>query len=62
MIRIAFSNLIVSGVPETANSGAVTGLPMRIPYSMEQGIILAEQGILAREQGILSAGIEIIAE
>jgi hypothetical protein len=34
---------------------------MRIPYSTEQGIILAEQGILAREQGILSAGIEIIA-
>jgi hypothetical protein len=34
---------------------------MRIPYSTEQGIILAEQGILAREQGILSAGIELIA-
>ena len=34
---------------------------MRIPYSTEQGIILAEQGVLAREQGILSVGIEIIA-
>ena len=32
---------------------------MRIPYSTEQGIILAKQGILAREQGILSAGIEL---
>jgi hypothetical protein len=34
---------------------------MLIPYSQEQGIILADQGILAREQGILSAGIEIVA-
>jgi hypothetical protein len=34
---------------------------MRIPYSTEQGIVLAEQGILAQEQGILSAGIQIIA-
>jgi hypothetical protein len=33
---------------------------MRIPYSTEQGIILAEQGLLTREQGFLSAGIEII--
>jgi hypothetical protein len=48
-------------VPEIINSGVVTGLPLRIPYSVEQGIILAEQGVLAREQGILSAGIEIIA-
>jgi hypothetical protein len=31
---------------------------MRIPYSLEQGIISADQGILAREQGILSAEIE----
>jgi hypothetical protein len=30
----------------------ITGLPVRIPYSLEQGIILADQGILAREQGI----------
>ncbi|MFI5073013.1 MAG: hypothetical protein ACHP8A_19235 [Terriglobales bacterium] len=35
---------------------------MRIPYSMEQGIVLVEQGTLAREQGILSVGFEIIAE
>jgi len=34
-------------------TGNFTGLPIRIPYS-------TEQGILAREQGILSAGIEII--
>jgi hypothetical protein len=32
-----------------------------LPYSKEQGIILAEQGIFAREQGILPAKIEIIA-
>jgi hypothetical protein len=34
---------------------------MRIPYSTEQEIILAEQGISAQNQGILSAGIKIIA-
>jgi len=56
-----FYKIAVSGAPETENNGVVTGLPMRIPYSTEQGIILAEQGILAREQGILSVGIEIIA-
>jgi hypothetical protein len=57
-----FCKIAPSGAPETANNGAVTELTMRIPYSTEQGIILAEQGFLAREQGILSAGIEIIAE
>jgi hypothetical protein len=41
-----------------ANSEACS----EIPYSTEQGIILAEQGISARDQGILSARIEIIAE
>ena len=56
-----FCKIASSGAPETIKSGVVTGLPTRIPYSVEQGIILAEQGILAREQGILSAGIEIIA-
>ena len=43
---------------KTVNNSGVTGLPTRIPYSTEQGIILAEQGMLAHEQGILSAGIE----
>ncbi len=57
-----FCKLVASGTPETANNGIVTELPMRIPCSTEQGIILAEQRILAREQGILSARIEIIAE
>jgi len=57
-----FGRIAVSVAPETVKSGAVAGLPKRIPYSTEQGIILAEQGILAREQGILSARIEIIAE
>jgi hypothetical protein len=48
------------GAPETVNNGVVTGLPMQIPYSTEQGIILAEQGILVLEQGILPDKIEII--
>jgi hypothetical protein len=56
-----FYRIAVSVASETANNDVVTGLPKRIPYSTEQGIILAEQGILAREQGILSARIEIIA-
>jgi hypothetical protein len=55
-----FCKIAVSGAPETVNNGVVTGLLIRIPYSTEQGIILAEQGILAREQGILSAKTEII--
>ena len=37
---------------KTVNYSVVTGLPIQIPYSTEQGIILAKQGILAREQGI----------
>jgi hypothetical protein len=45
----------------TVNNGVVTGLSTRIPYSTEQGIILAKQGIFAREQGILSTAIETIA-
>ena len=57
-----FSKIMAFGAPETANNGVVTGLPMKISYSKEQGIILAKQGILAQEQGILSAGIKIIAE
>ena len=56
-----FAKNAVSVASETVNSGAVTGLSKRIPYSTEQGIILAEQGNLAREQGILPARIEIIA-
>jgi len=56
-----FYRIAVSVAPETVNNGVVTGLPKRIPYSTEQGIILAEQGILAREQRFLSARIEIIA-
>jgi len=35
---------------------------MRIPYSTEQGIILAEQGNLVREQGILSVRIQFNGE
>ena len=57
-----FCRIAFSAVSQTLNNGARTGLPMRIPYSTQQGIILAEQGSLAKEQGILSAGIEIVAE
>ena len=57
-----FSKIAAFGALETINNAVVTGLPVRIPYSTEQGIILAEHGILAREQGILSAGIAIVAE
>ena len=57
-----FCRIAVSVLSETVNNGVVTGLPKRIPYSTEQGIILAEQRILAQEQGILSAEIEIIVE
>jgi len=47
-----FCKIAASGAPETVNNDVITGLPMRIPYSLEQGIILADQGILARKQGI----------
>jgi hypothetical protein len=53
-----FLQILASRALETANSRVFTGRPMRIPYSMEQGIILAEQGFLARDQGILSVGLE----
>jgi hypothetical protein len=54
-----FFKIAASGAPETVNSIVIAGLPMRIPYSSDQGIILVKQGILERDQGILSAGIEI---
>jgi hypothetical protein len=47
-----FCKIAVSGASETLSCGAVTALSMQIPYSAEQGIILAEQGILAGEQGV----------
>ena len=55
-----FAKIAALGTGETIESAVITGLPMRIPYSTEQGIIFADQGILAREQEILSARIEII--
>jgi hypothetical protein len=57
-----FSKIAQFRAPETANNAAVAWLPVRIPYSSEQGIILAEQGIVAPEPGFLSAGTEIIVE
>jgi hypothetical protein len=56
-----FCKIAASGAPETLNSSSVAGLPMQIPYSTKQGILLTEQGILTQEQGILPAKIEIIA-
>jgi hypothetical protein len=54
-----FCGIAVSILPETANNGVDAGLPRPIPYSTEQGIILAEQRILALEQGILSAEMNL---
>jgi hypothetical protein len=51
---------VVSGAPETLDNCVVTGLPTQIPYSTEQGIILAEQGVLMREQRIYRPEIEIL--
>jgi hypothetical protein len=47
-----FCQISASGARETVNNAVVTGLSIRIPYSTEQGIILAEQGIVVQEQGI----------
>ena len=51
-----FAKIAALAAWETIESAVITGLPMRIPYSTELGIIFVDQGILAREQGILSAG------
>ena len=56
-----FNKIGASGAAEIVNNAVVTGLPVLIPYSAEQGIILAEQGIFAREQGFFPARIEVIA-
>jgi hypothetical protein len=47
-----FCETAPSGAAETVNNAAVTGLPILIPYLMEQGIIFAKQGNLVQEQGI----------
>jgi hypothetical protein len=47
-----YCKILAAGAPESENNGVVTGLPMVIPCSTEQGIISAEQGILVREQAI----------
>ena len=41
----------MSGASATVNNGVVIGLSTRIPYSTEQGIILAEQGKLGARTG-----------
>jgi hypothetical protein len=41
-----FNKIRASGAAEIVNNAVVTGLPVLIPYSAEQGIILADQGIL----------------
>ena len=51
---------IIDATPEIRNNGLGTGLLTQIPYSTEQGIILAEQGILTREQGVLPTRAEVI--
>jgi hypothetical protein len=57
-----FNKIGASGAAEIVNNAVVTGLPELIPYSAEQGIILADQGIFAREQGFFPARIEVIAQ
>jgi hypothetical protein len=47
-----FCKIAASGAPEIVNNTVVTGLPIRIPCSTEQGIIFAKQGSLVQEQGI----------
>jgi hypothetical protein len=44
--------IAASGAPETVNNGGVAGLPMRVPYATEQGIIFVKRGSLAPEQRI----------
>jgi hypothetical protein len=44
-----FYIIAISVGSETANNGVTTGLPKRIPYSTEQGILTREQGILSAE-------------
>jgi len=51
---------VAFGAAEAANSAAIAGLPMQMPYSLEQRIILAKQGIPAQEQGNSRATIEMI--
>ena len=46
-----FAKIGALAARETVESAVVMGLPKRIPYSTEQGIIFADRGILAREQG-----------
>jgi hypothetical protein len=46
-----FYRIAVSVASATVNSGVVTGLSKRIPYSTEQGIILGEQGKLGARTG-----------
>ena len=57
-----FCKIAASGAVETINNAAVTGLPVRIPYSTKQGIISAKQGILdctpGGEQGFLLAELK----
>jgi len=48
-----FKKIGASGAAETANYAVVTGLPVLIPYSAEQGIIFSKQGRLMEEQRIL---------
>ena len=56
-----FHKIVASGEAATATNAVAGGLSVRIPYSAEQGIILAKQGIVFAEQGILPSKIEITA-
>ena len=56
-----FSKFVAFGASETVNNSVVIELPMQIPYSPKQGIILTKQGISTREQGISPTKAEMIA-
>jgi hypothetical protein len=56
-----FEKIATPEAAETVNLAVVTEVMAQIPYSEEQGIILAEQGILEGEQGILLFEIQFVA-
>ena len=54
-----FRKIVASRAPEIRNNGLGTGLLTQIPYSTEQGIILAEQGIFARTGNFITRAREL---
>jgi hypothetical protein len=59
-INREFRQIRLLGAILHADTRANSKASSKIPYSAEQGIILAEQGILVQEQGIFPGKSEII--